>query len=234
MDSLSLQDRATLNSLSLYLATRQTALRCALSLRTPLTTAQTSDLRVNYSNYFSSLISAVELLRESASLSIGFSALLESRFVFAENPSGKVNYSYVRELRNAIVHRGLDISAAAHIKSGIPFFIAPHAISNQSGAKSYPRLSFYVLGIVAKCESVIPCAIEQHLANIGVLERSPDPEQWVAETLSLIEQSEVIPEWVRGMTSGAVKMVKPRDVHRASLERLRSGMQPYLALPRCD
>ena len=62
---ISTVERDLLNALSLYLASRRTALRSALRLRAPLSTEAFEDLRIHYSNYFVNLFSAIDLIAES-------------------------------------------------------------------------------------------------------------------------------------------------------------------------
>lgn len=131
---LTLAERDLLNALSLYLATKQTALRSALALRAPLTNEQAQDLRVHYSNYFVNLLSAIELISQGPTPGEqSFSAALDAAYSFTEFPSGAENYGYIRELRNAIVHRGLDIASAVHFAADVPLLVAPHTIANRSG-----------------------------------------------------------------------------------------------------
>lgn len=113
MANLSIANRQMLYSLSWYMTARQTELRAALSLRTPLSVTNQADMRVHYSGYFLNLLAATELFRETTTLqSNDFETQLYSRLVFDEFENGETNYPYIRELRNAIVHRGLDITSA--------------------------------------------------------------------------------------------------------------------------
>ncbi|MFY4257325.1 hypothetical protein ACOTCG_06985 [Achromobacter xylosoxidans] len=78
-----------LPALTWYLAARKTALRAALSFRTPLTTLTHTDMRVQYSAYFQNLLSATELMREPTPLPPkSFETELYARFVSPEFQDG--------------------------------------------------------------------------------------------------------------------------------------------------
>lgn len=154
--------RDLLPSLCWYMSARRTSLRAALSFRTPLSALDQIDLRVHYSAYFSNLLSATELLRETASSQPkDFEARLRAGLVFEGFQDGEANYAYLRELRNSIVHRGLDITAAAHIDGDFPMILAEPEVQNQRGTKTFIAFDKYLLHVIAKCESVVgeiaPC-----------------------------------------------------------------------------
>lgn len=118
MTTLSIANRDMLYSLSWYMCARQTALRAALSFRTQLSVTDQTDMRVHYSGYFLNLLAATELFREPTMLQPNyFEAQLYSRLVFDGFQDGEANYSYIRELRNAVVHRGLDITVTKLVLS---------------------------------------------------------------------------------------------------------------------
>src|SRR5688572_3746471 len=132
MTTLSVANRDMLYSLSWYMSARQTALRAALSFRTQLSVTDQTDMRVHYSGYFVNLLAATELFRETTTLQPNdFEGQLYSRLVFDGFPDGEANYSYIRELRNAVVHRGLDVTSAAHIDGNFPMVLAKPKVQNQ-------------------------------------------------------------------------------------------------------
>jgi hypothetical protein len=63
--------------------------------------------------YFSNLFGAVDLVCDYSS-AIGEKAVFEANI--KRGFGNADDYQYARELRNAIVHRGLDPAAAAHAK----------------------------------------------------------------------------------------------------------------------
>ena len=225
---LTLAERDLMNSLSLYLSTRRTALRSALQMRAPLSSEQTEDLRIHYSNYFINLLSAIEAIREDQHFEgKRFADTLESSFSFTDSPNGADNYAYIREIRNAIVHRGLDIFSAAHFPENVPLLVAPNQVANRSGNRKYSSFSFYVLGVIDRCESVVGPTIEAHLEEIGLFEKSPDPEASIAESLEFIESSVAMPEWAKKMAQANLGVVD-----QASITKLREALKPQPAFPQ--
>jgi len=230
--TLSLAERDLLSALSLYLATKGTALRSALRLRAPLTSEQALDLRIHYSNYFVNLLSAIELIREGpAPTSRQFSDALDAAFSIPKFPNGAENYAYIRELRNAIVHRGFDIASAAHFAAGIPLLIAPSTIANRGGNHHYKAFSYYVLGIVERCEAVVGPTIESHLSTLGLLERAPDHQEVLSEFLELVDQSSVMPEWAKKMARENMGEIDYKVSHLTSIAKLRDLLKPASVVP---
>lgn len=230
---LSITERDLLNSLSLYLSTRRTSLRAALQMRAPLSAEQAEDLRIHYSNYFVNLLSAIEAIREDEQFEAKrFAEALESNFASKDSPSGANNYAYIRELRNAIVHRGLNLFSTAHFPENVPLLVAPNQITNKSGNRRYESFSFYVLGVIERCESVVGPTIEAHLENIGLFEKYPDSEESLAESLEFIESSVVIPDWAKKMAQATIGKVDFHVIHQASVAKLREILKPLTVIPQ--
>lgn len=229
---LTLLERDLLNSLLLYLSTRRTALRSALQMRVPLSAEQAEDLRIHYSNYFINLLSAIEAIREDEQFEGKcFADALESSFSFVDFPNGADNYAYIRELRNAIVHRGLNIFSAAHFPENVPLLVAPNQVTNRSGSRKYDSFSFYVLGVIERCESVVGSTIEAHLEKMGLFEKSPDSEESLSESLEFIESSAAMPEWAKKMAQANLEAVDFHVIHQASIAKLQEALKPHTVLP---
>lgn len=156
MTTLTIADRDMLYSLSWYMSARQTALRAALSYRAPLSVTELADMRVHYSGYFLNLLAAIDIVPNMPMLeSEQFEKQLQTRLMFEGFQDGVNNYSYIRELRNAIVHRGLDITSAAHFDDNFPMILAEPKVQNKKGTKTFLAFDKYLLDIIAKCEFVV-------------------------------------------------------------------------------
>jgi hypothetical protein len=153
-------------------------------------------------------------------------------FGFKEFPDGANNYGYIRELRNAIVHRGLNIASAAHFAADVPLLIAPKTIANQSGRIHYKAFSYYVLGLVERCEAVVGPTIEARLNTLGLLERAPDDQEVFAENLAHIERSAAMPDWAKKMSLENIGAVDFTAIHLASIANLRDLLKPGNVEPR--
>lgn len=228
MTNLSIAARDMLYSLSWYMSARQTALRAALSFRTPLSVTDQTDMRVHYSGYFLNLLAATELFRETTTLwPNNFEVQLYSRFVFDGFQDGKANYLYVRELRNAVVHRGLDITSAAHIDGNFPMILAEPEIQNRRGTETFVAFDKYLLLVIAKCESVIVPVMLDCLNAAGIFEATIDAGATVAEYRQAVEQSQAIPEHLKAMAR--VTEFNPEwavATHSSAMAKLRKALAP--------
>jgi hypothetical protein len=213
------------------MSARQTALRAALSFRTQLSVTEQTDMRVHYSGYFLNLLAATELFFETTALQPNdFKAQLYSRLVFDGFQDGEANYSYIRELRNAVVHRGLDITSAAHIDGNFPMILAEPTVQNQRGTKTFLAFDKYLLHVIAKCESVVGSVMLDCLNSAGIFEATIDAEAAVAGYREAVEQSHAMPEHVKAMAL-AVEF-KPEwaaDAHSSAMTNLRGALAPCSA-----
>lgn len=232
MTTLSIANRDMLHSLSWYMSARQTALRAALSFRTQLSVTDQTDMRVHYSGYFLNLLAATELFRETNTLPPNdFKVQLYSRLVFDGFQDGEANYSYIRELRNAVVHRGLDITSAVHIDGNFPMVLAEPKVQNQKGTKTFVTFDKYLLHVIAKCESVVGPVMVDCLNAAGVFDATVDAEAAIAEYREAVEQSHAMPEHFKAM---ALAMeFKPEwavAAHCSVMMKLRGALTPCNAI----
>jgi hypothetical protein len=192
------QNSEVVATLKWHFEAKRLALRNALRLRCPLTAGQANELRLNYSEYFAHLISATELLLEKEYLHHeDFKQALEKRFVFDGYPDGADNYSFVREFRNSVIHRGHDIASSAHVEKNFLKVIAPPSVTNRSGTKTYQGLGFYLLDVISKCEAVVGPTIAQHLEGSGLLTLMVDQDKSVEEARKFIAASDAMPSWAK-------------------------------------
>ena len=228
MARLSVASRDMLYSLSWYMSARQTALRAALSFRTPLSVTDQTDMRVHYAGYFLNLLAATELLRETTALQPNdFEAQLYSRLVFEGFQDGEANDSYIRELRNAVVHRGLDITSAAHIDGNFPMILAEPKVQNQRRTKTFVAFGEYLLQVIEKCESVVGSVMLDCLNAAGVFEATIDEEAAVAEYREAVLHSHALPEHVKA--TALATEIKPEwavAAHRSAMAKLREAFVP--------
>jgi len=223
---LSITERDFLNSLSLYLATRRTALRSALKFRAPLSVDDTEDLRVHYSNYFVSLMSASDLLKDNDLMrGQAFEDALKSRFG-AAGVSGETNYLYLRELRNSLVHRGLDIARAANFAGDFPLLVSPSPVTNWNGTKEYSTFGQYVLEVVQRCEAVVGPTINAHLGALGIFDKQPDIVAFAELDRQAIESSALMPARTKQAVLASLSAEHYSAVHSAQLAKLRELLKP--------
>lgn len=228
MTTLSVADQDMLYSLSWYMSARQTALRSALVFRAQLSANDQTDMRVHYSGYFLNLLAATDLFLETTTLQPKeFEARLCARLAFDGFQDGESNYCYIRELRNAVVHRGLDITSAVHYDGNFPMIIAAPRIENRSGTKTFATFGKYLLQVIAKCESVVGPVMLDFLNAAGVFERAIDAEGAVAEYRKAVEQSHAMPDHVKA--TALVMEFRPEwalAAHSAAMTKLRAALAP--------
>lgn len=212
--------REIISGLKWYFQAKNLALRSAIAIRCPLSVDQQNDIRIYYSLYVANLLSATEMLLEKEyPFSQDFKDEIEKSLSFPGFPDGENNYSYLRELRNAVIHRGFDICSSAHIKDDMPLMIAPQSILNRNGKKSYSAFGFYFLEMISKCEKVVGPLIETHLKSKGLLQPLSTQEQLAAETKNHLSNAVGIPDWVKSM---ALEQIDNIDHNQIQLEHIRS------------
>jgi hypothetical protein len=210
------------------MSARRTALRAALSFRAQLSAIDQADMRVHYSGYFLNLLAATELLRETTVLESGdFEGRLYSHFVFDGFQDGAANYSYIRELRNAVVHRGLNITSAAHFIGNFPMILAEPKVQNQRRTKTFLAFDKYLLHLIVKCESVVGSVMLDCLSAAGILDATIDAEAAVAEYYETIEQSHAVPDGIKAMAL-AIEFEPEWAVaaHTSAMTKLREALAP--------
>jgi hypothetical protein len=123
----------------------------------------TFDVRIYHSQYFVNLLSAVDhvcdYIRDDGPTRGAFVTKIEV---------GMQNYEYVRELRNAIVHRGLDPTADAHADDTTLHVLCPAVVQDRSRLKSYKASFKYLVELAHHCNSVVNPAIADVLTKLGL------------------------------------------------------------------
>jgi hypothetical protein len=232
MTTLSIANRDMLYSLLWYMSARRTALRAALLYRTPLSITEQTDMRIHYSGYFSNLLAATELFRETATLQPNdFEAQLYSRFVFDGFHDGEANYSYIRELRNAIVHRGLDITSEAHLDGDFLMILAKPFVQNQRRTRTFVAFDKLLLNVIAKCESVIGPVMLDCLNAAGMFDACVDAEVAAAEYREQVEQSHSVPDHAKAMAlTMEFKPEWAEAAHSSKMTELHEALVPCSAI----
>jgi hypothetical protein len=214
------QAREIISGLKWYFQAKNLALKNALSIKCPLSVDQQNDIRVFYSLYLANLLSATEMLLEKEyPFSLDFKQELDAALTFPNHSDGESNYSYLRELRNAVIHRGFDISSSAHVKDDIPLMIAPQSIENRSGKKSYSAFGFYLIEMISLVEPVIGNLIENHLNAKGLLQPLSTQQEMAAETKANLANAVGVPDWVKDMATSHIEAL---DHEQVQLDQIKS------------
>ncbi len=209
------------SALQWYFESKNLAIKNALELLCPLSPEQQKELRQYYSEYFVSLVSATELLCESNyEFSIQFKDQLHNSLSFEKFPDGKGNYDYLRELRNSIVHRGLDICSAGRLYENRLLLLAPATVSDRNGKKSFPAFGNYLIEIIAKCEESIGPLIAEHLDRVGLLKPLLTQEQAKTEAIRYLAGAAAAPDWIKQNASNFISQLDFVQVQTSAIEKL--------------
>lgn len=218
-----------LSALKAYFEARALSISKALELRAQLSVEGLQQLRHGYSQYFVSLLSAIDILKDAGEK---FEEKLISRLTSSSLSDGKQTLDYLRELRNAIVHRNLDISARADFLESIPILHLP-TVSDRKGVKQLAPPRQYVLQLVSICEATIGPAVNEHLVETDMFRpvEEPNPIRF-ARLEDFLRSDPTIPAFVG---QNIKKMAKHLDFAKADqdfFDSVRYQLRPLeLSLP---
>jgi hypothetical protein len=137
--------------------------------------------------------------------------------------NGENNIGYVRELRNAVVHRGLDIAASGVVISDHVRAVAPSVIADRSGRRGpFKAFGATLFEIFEVCRStvgpVILTAAEPLLKEIEQVSLNDLRANYLDE----MEATGLVPEWVKKMAREGVTRIPFDDVRSFHSNKLRS------------
>ena len=223
MTTTAIQHSELRSAIEWYFESKNLAIKNALKLRCPLSSEQQKELRQYYSEYFVALVSAIELLRESSyEFNVQFKEQLIEVLSFEIFPNGKENYDYIRELRNSVVHRGLDLCSAAHVCEEHFLVVAPIKVFDRNGTKSFSAFGHYLLEIIAKCEEAIGPFIAKHLQEVGLLKPLLTQDQASEEARRFLAAASAVPDWVKTNALSSVSQIDFLQLQALAVERLVS------------
>ncbi len=152
------------------------------------------DVRMYHSQYFVNLLSAVDhvcdYLRDDGPTRVAFVTKIEGDMQ---------NYEYVRELRNAIVHRGLDPTADGHADDTTLHVLCPAVVQDRSRLNSYNASFKYLVELARHCDSVVNPAIAAVLTKLGLFNAIPQTGS-VEDIKAQIRSSATMPDWAKELS----------------------------------
>ncbi|MDB5583737.1 MAG: hypothetical protein JWR80_8913 [Bradyrhizobium sp.] len=193
---------------------KQLALEEVMSFRPP---ADLEKMRMYHSLYLTSLQSLLEL--GTAMFGKEVKCAWRSALDGAGGHGGENNLCYVRELRNAIVHRGENVVAVGSVVLDQTCAVAPAEAFNRRGKIKGPYLAFapYLRNVFAICEDAVgPVILTVAADALATLEQTSLAEM-ASEALTAIKSSAHMPDWAKAM---AIK-----HMHEVPFENLR-GFHP--------
>ena len=180
--------------------------------------------RMHYSLYLANLMSAIDMVSEKCGRS--FETALKDNLK-TSNLSGAEVLGYIRELRNGIVHRGIDPTSSATVVDGLICAVSPLTVQTRGGDRSFPAPAPLLRDVFIHCEVRTKPIIERFLEPTFKKLASPNPEALLSDALRLVDAAPHMPDWAKEM---AHKALKPEDLVRAQaheIEKLRGLLKPW-------
>ena len=174
------------------------------------------DLRMYHYLYFTNLFGAIELVRDylkNSDEKKAFDDHLQKSFPVSGD------YLYVRELRNAMVHRGLDPVAGGVQQGQKTFAISPPVVFHRDGKTGYACSSQLLVKLAADCNVASNTAMLAVAVRSGWLDLAAYTIN-MTQTMESIARAEHMPEWVHDMAECAFKKMD-QDAQSAKFAQYR-------------
>ncbi|MBS0960270.1 hypothetical protein [Acetobacter thailandicus] len=179
-------------------------------------------IRVYYSLYVTNLMSVIDFILEI--YKGDFQEALEKQLKTSHH-SGEDVLGYVRELRNGIVHRGLDPTAGALVKSGIVYVVAK-PVTNRSGAKIYSAPALFLRDILLHTDISARPVIERFLERTFEEIVSIPLEEIIEIYSKIIEKTAHMPEWAKKISHSNTPKETLEIAIRYQISKCRELLQP--------
>lgn len=188
-----MKDIRLLNGIAWHLECMDLARAAIDNFRPP---ADSFQMRMHYSLYVVNLMSAIDMVLETDGAT--FQTALENNLKTSKN-SGNEVLGYIRELRNGIVHRGLDPTSGGLVVNGLVCAVAEPIVTNRTGVQSYSAPADLLRDILVHCDIATRPVIEQFLEPTFAALASEQPEETFSKLLDAIDAVPHMPEWAKVM-----------------------------------
>ena len=207
-----------------YLETRNWAFE---KMRTCPVGSQGLDIKMHHYLYFSNLFGAIEIARDY-SRKIGTSSDIGE--TIRQGFGGTDDYQYARELRNAIVHRGIDPAMAGHTDNNVLYVVCPSGVTDRAGKKSLSCSFKYTVQLAQRCNQVVNPVILKFLEENRFLAA----EQMTVnkeETLKAIRDTESMPDWAKAMAVEAFDKIDFDQMTKTTVKTRIGHVKELLGCP---
>lgn len=180
-----------LETIFYYMQTKRFAIYKMTKFVPPIDSIQSEEMQIMYGIYFNSLISLIEYIKNEFKQQ-------DIINICYQLYGSQNNYMYIRELRNSIIHRGLNVANAGTklVKFNIVVPFAPIEVINQSGQRIYTKFVDNLFQLVALCEQ-INSYIYQICSKLNLLEYKPMTKELREKR---IEEDPFIPQYAKKMS----------------------------------
>jgi hypothetical protein len=185
--------------------------------------ADSFQMRMHYSLFLTNLLSAIDMVTETHGKS--FQRALEDSLE-TSNFAGAEILGYIRELRNGVVHRGIDLTSSGTVVDGMVCAVAPPKVQDRFGTRNYAAPAHLLRDIFIHCEIGTKPIIETFLEPAFKELASATPAAMLSEMLNAIEATDHMPEWAKEMARKHIEpgMLVAAQTHQ--IESLRGLLRP--------
>lgn len=211
------------NGLRWYLETRNWAFA---KIKACPTGTDVLDIEMYHYLYFSNLFSGVDLVGDYLEL-LGEEAAFYNA---VKRGFAGADYKYARELRNSVVHRGLDPAGSGHGDGAVLKVLCPAKVYDQRGNNSYVCTFRYTVELADHCNQAVNPAIFEVLERRGFLH---PPQNVVSNQEAMVEDirnSEAMPDWAKAMAQKVINKIDldalSTEIAAIQIERMKALLGP--------
>lgn len=181
-------------------------------------------LRMHYSLYLTNLMSAIEMVNEVHPKI--FDAKLKDS-LRTSSCSGANVLNYLRELRNGIVHRGIDPTSGSAVIDSVVCAIAPPKVKKRNGKCSYSAPAGLLRDIFVHCDisakPIIGHFVEQNIEELVSLK----PQRLLSNALAAIDAVPHMPDWAKEMAKENTKPWMLLAAQTGQIKKFRGLLKPW-------
>ncbi|AZE95978.1 hypothetical protein C4J96_3879 [Pseudomonas orientalis] len=186
-----------------------------MSIRPP---ADRFKMRMHYSLYAANLLGAVDAIQDA--LGPDFETAIESALPLGSF-SGEQVFGYLRELRNGVVHRGVDLTAGGELIGELVCALAPTQVTNRGGKKVYFAPTRLLVDLFQHSDQKMKPILEEALDSVLSALSSTASEDDVAQAHDFLESVGHMPEWAKQVAKQSICAELITVVRRGQRDKLR-------------
>jgi hypothetical protein len=189
-------------------------------------------LSVLYAQAVTTLVTIYEVMGEVQGKTSIFDDLCKSEYhAIKGDYDGEFFLDYLREYRNAIVHRGERIPDSGERNvSGYMDFVVPKIMSNQKKTKQHPRYAETINETIYIAATVCCCASIIYLFDRKIFEEISAKPLTALDLEDQFSKYDHAPDWVRGQVKTALPLINEHDQRPKLPQKVCSKLRH---LPEC-
>lgn len=213
------------HSINWYLTKTNHAIEKISALRPPV---ESEELRFQYSALIESIFSLIDYIKDKSD-AFGMTVnQFEEDIKTQINSEGEVTLKYMRNLRNSVVHRGIDITANGEVHGERISILTPEGITNQNGAAITHPSETSLDKLLYTMERVVKNLITNKLNALGALQ--PDDTEVIQKLSQAIRTAKLpahMPPKVREMASIEIPNLSEdlaKGIHNTLVQSLKDKL----------